>query len=146
MGDQDGSVRRRPGDRTCAWCGAVITYKGTGRPPSYCCKAHRNRAWEVRTAQARLERDITAGRASTGPVREIVREVVTVTRAVPGPPVIPSAAADWTVYLEELARQIRDGRIGQQHWYHARIMTALEHIAAAIDARYPGGLAAMRRR
>jgi hypothetical protein len=141
-----GETEWHPGARTCAWCGLEITYRGTGRPPSYCSKAHRNRAWEVRTAEARLGRDISAGRASTEPVREVIREVVTVTKTATGPAAVPSGAGQWLQYLDELARQVRDGNLGRQHWYHERIMHALDQVARAVDGRYPGGLAAMRRR
>ena len=146
MDDPQASVVRHPGERTCAWCGRPVPYRGTGRPAKYCSKAHRNRAWEVRTAQARLGRDLAAGLASSEPVREVVREVVTVTRTVPGPPAAPDGARQWTDMLAELAAQVRGGNLGEQHWHHARLMIALESVAAAIDARYPGGLAAMRRR
>jgi hypothetical protein len=73
-------VQQRLQSRTCGWCGTLIPYSGRGRPPAYCSKAHRNRAWEVRTAQARLQRDIATAAATTEPVREVIHETVTHTR------------------------------------------------------------------
>lgn len=75
--------------RTCAWCGTEISprTRGKGRPRRYCSPAHRQRAYEVRTARERQERDQAAGRARRDdePVREVVREVLTRTRVVRSP-------------------------------------------------------------
>ncbi|MFE3455961.1 hypothetical protein ACFXKD_00335 [Nocardiopsis aegyptia] len=73
------TTRQRLVSRACAWCGDPVPYSGKGRPPKYCSKAHRNRAWEVRTAADRQERDREAGTARTEdePVREVIREVRT---------------------------------------------------------------------
>lgn len=83
------TVRQQVIRRTCAWCGKEISprAKGKGRPRLYCSPAHRQRAYEVRTAQERLEADQAAGRARRDdePVREVVREVVTRTRVVRSP-------------------------------------------------------------
>lgn len=102
------TVRRRLVARTCAWCGDPVPYSGKGRPPQYCNKAHRNRAWEVRSAAARQERDRKAGAARTEdePVREVIREVRTRTATrsarieVPVPvyrerPARPGKAREW---------------------------------------------------
>lgn len=75
--------------RTCGWCGKGMSprAKGKGRPRLYCSPAHRQRAYEVRTARERQERDQEAGRARRDdePVREVVREVLTRTRVVRSP-------------------------------------------------------------
>lgn len=76
--------------RTCGWCGKEIgtRAKGRGRQRRYCTPAHRQRAYEVRTAQARLERDREAGtaRLEDEPVRELVERTVVRTRAVRAAP------------------------------------------------------------
>src|SRR5690625_2221354 len=83
------TVRRQVIRRTCAWCGTEISprTRGKGRPRRYCSPAHRQRAYEVRTARERQERDQAAGtaRGDDEPVREVVREVVTRTRVVRSP-------------------------------------------------------------
>ena len=41
--------------RPCAWCGAAFTWGGgPGRPPSYCRRSHRQRAYEARREAERL--------------------------------------------------------------------------------------------
>ncbi|MFJ9558367.1 hypothetical protein ACIRPH_31555 [Nocardiopsis sp. NPDC101807] len=74
--------------RTCEWCGTEITTQkhGRGGKRKYCSPAHRQRAYEVRTALRRQERDREAGtaRRADEPVRELVQETVTRTRLVPG--------------------------------------------------------------
>jgi len=83
------TVRTQVIRRTCAWCGTEISprTRGKGRPRRYCSPAHRQRAYEVRTARERQERDQAAGtaRGDDEPVREVVREVVTRTRVVRSP-------------------------------------------------------------
>lgn len=83
------TVRRQVIQRTCQWCGKEISprAKGKGRPRLYCGRSCRQRAYEVRTARERQERDQAAGRArgDDEPVREVVREIVTRTRVVRGP-------------------------------------------------------------
>jgi hypothetical protein len=124
--------------RTCAWCGAEIPYSGKGRPRAYCSKAHRNRAWEIRTAAAR------AGDtpAAAEPVREVVERTTTVQKriVVPGPPATPTTAGEWTTLLAVLALQLHEGRLGREHWHHARIYTALAGVLTALDQAHPGGL------
>ncbi|MFD5634820.1 hypothetical protein ACFWJM_11865 [Streptomyces sp. NPDC127077] len=113
--DGEAAVRTRLVERTCAWCGTVMTYGGRGRPPKYCTAAHRTRAWELRTAQARAERPVTAGGRTTAPVREVVErtETRTVTVAVPAPPrpavrmsgqpyTLPEDAVEWVETLKAL--------------------------------------------
>ncbi|MFE9247072.1 hypothetical protein [Nocardiopsis sp. NPDC006938] len=84
------TVREKVISRTCEWCGRRIAprTKGRGRQRRYCSPAHRQRAYEVRTAQARLERDRAAGtaRLEDEPVRELVERTVVRTRAVRAAP------------------------------------------------------------
>ncbi|MFD3685453.1 hypothetical protein ACFWTE_11610 [Nocardiopsis sp. NPDC058631] len=94
--------------RTCGWCGDPVPYSGKGRPPQYCGKAHRNRAWEVRSAQARQERDRAAGtaRPEGEPVREVVRETVTRSARIE----VPAPGRVRTVQVEvpvEVERPVR---------------------------------------
>lgn len=105
-------VERRLDSRTCAWCRNPVPYSGRGRPPTYCSKSCRNRAWEVRSAEARLRRDIAADVLRTEPVREVIRE----TRFIAAPPedtepLAPATARAWLAELEELARQVREGEL-----------------------------------
>ncbi|MFF5212254.1 hypothetical protein [Streptosporangium sp. NPDC000396] len=97
--------------RTCAWCGTEVPYSGRGRPRRYCGKSCHDRSWEVRSAEARLRRDIAAGTASTEPVREVIRETVTErrTRLIAAAP--PSTAPGWIAHLEELVRQLTVGEL-----------------------------------
>ncbi|CAL9610808.1 hypothetical protein [Nocardiopsis dassonvillei] len=87
------TVHRKVLMRTCDWCGKEFSprAKGKGRPRRYCDRSCRQRAYEVRTARERQERDQEAGtaRRDDEPVREVVREVVTRTRLVPSGPGTP---------------------------------------------------------
>jgi hypothetical protein len=128
--------------RTCGWCGVWMPYDGKGRPRTYCSKAHRNRAWEVRSAQARLDDDLAAGRATAEPVREVV------SRPAPAPPApkVPYQAAVWVEFLAELSGQLRDGQLGKAHWQHLKLMNALFDTLDALNKATPGGLENLRRR
>lgn len=124
--------------RTCAWCGTWIEYSGRGRRPTYCSKSCRNRAWEVRTADARLHRDQDAGAvpAAAEPIREVV------SRPAPAPPAprVPTRIADWTRFLGELSGQLRDGDLAKKHWDHPKLLRALSDAIKALDEATPGGL------
>jgi endogenous inhibitor of DNA gyrase (YacG/DUF329 family) len=124
--------------RTCGWCGTWIEYRGTGRRPKFCSKSCRQRDYEVHAAERRLGRDLTAGRATAGPVREVVSR--------PAPPVPTTRGSDWTRLLAELTEQLRDGQLGRQHWDHAKVARGLYAALAALDAATPGGLNALERR
>ncbi|MEU3020168.1 hypothetical protein ABZ635_22555 [Nocardiopsis sp. NPDC007018] len=54
----------------CEWCGSPLQVNPLGRHRRYCSPAHRQRAYEVRTALVRRERDRQAGKvppmATTG--------------------------------------------------------------------------------
>ncbi|MFE3454970.1 hypothetical protein ACFXJ8_39210 [Nonomuraea sp. NPDC059194] len=131
-------VEHRLDSRSCAWCRYPVPYSGRGRPPSYCSKSCRNRAWEVRSAEARLQRDIAAGVLRTEPVREVIRE----TRVEP---LTPTTARQWLDHLEELAGQVREDELGRQHWHHVKLYAALVAVVAELGAAYPGGLAYLER-
>ena len=145
------TTRQRLVSRTCGWCGEPVPYSGKGRPPKYCSKSHRNRAWEIRSATARLEADRQAGTAAADgePVREVIRETLirTATRSarieVPRPypverPARPDTAREAADYIDQVAAAVRDRRI--MHFEHRRIMRSVRHLLAAIDATHPGGI------
>ncbi|GGK94045.1 hypothetical protein Ppa06_70010 [Planomonospora parontospora subsp. parontospora] len=139
----------RLGGRTCAWCGQYVAYSGRGRPASYCSKSCRNRAWEVRSAEARLQRDIAAGALRTEPVRETIREIVTentiVVRRTKPDPIVPTAARQWIDVLAELREQLRTGELGRKHWQHAKLYDALADVVTALGEAHPGGLHPLHR-
>ena len=128
--------------RTCGWCGIAMPYSGKGRPPSFCCKAHRNRAWEVRSAVARQSAAQDVDAASAGPVREVVERTTIVEKpvVVPGPPAAPVSAEEWCALLNQLAAQLRTGKVGREHWKHRKLFSALMDAYTALDRAHPGGL------
>src|SRR5690606_7468122 len=144
--------------RRCEWCGREMSYSGRGRPRRYCSQAHRQRAYELRTALARRDADRAAGRArgAEEPVREVVRETVvrTTTRTVRGPvvevpveverPVVPTRAREVQEVLEAAAAAVMAGRI--QHWDHRRLWQGVTRLMAALDATHPGGIDTLARR
>ncbi|MFD8562967.1 hypothetical protein ACFV1N_37315 [Streptosporangium canum] len=140
-------VRQRVESRTCPWCSAKVPYTGRGRPAEYCSKACRNRAWEVRSAERRLQRDIAAGLRQL-PMREVIRETVTETHVVTvqGPPREPATAWEWLEQLAELAEQLRAGDLGRQHWQHAKLYGVLVDVVVALGDAYPGGLERLQRK
>jgi hypothetical protein len=111
--------------RTCARCEAWIPYTGVGRIPKYCSQNCRQRAYELRTAEARHARDVEAGRATDGPVREVVERTETITRTVvrQAPPEVvyrdaprpaapessvPRTAEQWLAALRDLQLRVED--------------------------------------
>jgi hypothetical protein len=86
--------RRRLASSTCGWCGGPITVKATGRLPKWCSPSCRQRAWEQSRAAA-------SGRSAV----QIVERRVEV--QVPAAP----RRQDWQRLLDDLARQLDDGRI-----------------------------------
>ena len=124
--------------RTCAWCGEWMTYSGHGPMPTYCSKAHRNRAWEVRSAERRLAQDLTAGRATLDPVREVPRP------PAPTAVKVPTRIADWVKLLGELEQQLgEDGQLRARHWDHQRLSNSLWDAIEALNRATPGGMAAL---
>lgn len=138
------TTRRRLVSRTCAWCGEPVPYTGRGRPPKYCSKSHRNRAWEVSTAARRQERDrqADAARGEDEPVREVIRETVTRTATrtarvevpipvpgrvrtvqVPVPverPVRLESAVEVCAVLSAVEQAVRQGRFPSEGLDHVR--------------------------
>jgi hypothetical protein len=136
--DQDQADPGRIEKRTCAWCGEWMTYSGHGPMPTYCSKAHRNRAWEVRSAERRLGRDLAAGRAATGPVRELARP------PAPPAPKAPTRVADWVKMLGELEQQLGEGgELRAKYWDHQRLSNALWDAMEALNQATPGGMTAL---
>ena len=130
-------IVERPVGRECGWCGIWVPYSGRGRPAAYCSKAHRNRASELRTTAARLQRDIAAGRIPDGPRREVIERTVVEVRV----PAAPSRAREWEQLLDELAAQLADtAGLGRRHYDHPRIYAALMRVLGALDAAGPGGI------
>jgi hypothetical protein len=135
------AVVTRPVGVTCGWCRTWIPYSGRGRPARYCCKAHRNRAWE----QRRAHHELAAGELVDEPVREVLERVVTVVREV-AYETTPTTGAGWHHALIQLAEQLAAGRLGDQHWHHPKLLAALDEVLHALQRAYPGGLAAAERR
>lgn len=143
------TTRRHLVSRTCGWCGDPVAYSGRGRPPEYCSKSHRNRAWELRTAQTRHERDRDAGtaRSEDEPVREVVRETVTRTATrsarievpVPGRvqrveverPVRPEKAWEVCAVMDQAQVAVRQGRIPDHD--HGRLLFSAKALIRAIE-------------
>ncbi|GAA1018512.1 hypothetical protein Aple_081290 [Acrocarpospora pleiomorpha] len=133
--------------RTCGWCGLTMPYSGRGRPREYCSKSCRNRAWEVRSALRRQQRDVAAGTATVGPVREVVREfVVDPVADRAGPARVPGTTVEWLTMLGARAEQLHGGELRHRHWDHRRLWRALSEVAAALGQAHPGGLEALERR
>ncbi|MBB5436330.1 hypothetical protein [Nocardiopsis composta] len=144
------SVRTELVSRTCEWCGAPVAYSGRGPRPKYCSAAHRQRAYEVRTARRRQEEAVEAGtaRPADEPVREVIRETTertvlrTYTQEVPvpvpaGPPAV-GRAREVQAYLEEIAAAVREGRLAV--YDHRRVLSGVDAVLAALDDAHPGGL------
>jgi hypothetical protein len=86
--------RRRATAATCGWCGGSVTPGRRGPIPKWCSASCRHRAWEQRRAAA-------SGRSA----------VEVVERHVPVRVAVQPRRKEWPRLLEELARQIDDGRI-----------------------------------
>jgi hypothetical protein len=112
----------------CAWCGRTIEQPPRGRRLRYCDRSCRQRAYEARTAQRRLQRDVDAGRIVQQPTERVVERVVQ--------PRHPSTPAAWIAALDELTARVRDGRI--QPWNAARIRPAVTRLQAALAAAVAG--------
>ncbi len=112
----------------CEWCGRPIEQPPRGRKLRYCDRSCRQRAYEARTAQRRLQHDLDAGRIRQQPAERVVERVVQ--------PRHPSTAAAWIGVLDELTARVRDGRIPA--WHAARIRSAVTRLQAALDAAARG--------
>ncbi|MFD3685461.1 hypothetical protein ACFWTE_11650 [Nocardiopsis sp. NPDC058631] len=142
------TTRTRLLSRTCDWCGSEVSYSGRGRPPRYCGKAHRNRAWEVRSAAARQERDRADGsaRLEDEPVREVIRETVTrtATRSARIEVPVPAHGRVRTVQVEVPVEVERPVRLESA----AEVCAVLHAVETAVrEGRFPvGGLDHVLRR
>jgi hypothetical protein len=152
----------RPVARTCAWCGREFTLRPQAARQLYCGRGCRQRAYEVRTAAARQEDAVAAGRARPAeePVREVVERVVVrsqVIRIPPPPPppprvqrvevkvpVVPTKARAVEELLDGAAAAVADGLIAA--YDHQRVYRGVSRLLAALDAAHPGGLDALMRR
>lgn len=86
----------RPTTMTCRWCKATFRPKATGRLPRWCSAQCRRRAWDQKRA------------AESGLVAvEVVRETVVKHRGRDRQP----RRTEWAELLEQLARQLDDGRV-----------------------------------
>ncbi|QXJ27056.1 hypothetical protein AGRA3207_007853 (plasmid) [Actinomadura graeca] len=158
-------VTERLAGRDCRWCGTWVPYRGTGRPRDYCSKSCRNRASEVRTIEARLGRQLAAGRLRTAPVREVVERVVERVIERPAAPArpdenedegrdeemavlagdvlaVPATAREWRHVLDLLATALTEpGPLRARHYDHRHIHHGLVAVLRALDHAHPGGLA-----
>lgn len=113
----------------CAWCGAQVAVNSRGRPARYCGRSCRQRAYELRTAAARHEVDIAAGRIAVEPAERVIERMVLARH--------PTRTSDWIRALEALAEQLHAGQIDPLH--HHRLRQALQPILAALEPSEPAG-------
>src|SRR4051795_10550519 len=88
------AVARRATATTCGWCHRAITPRSRGPLPKWCSATCRHRAWE----QARA--------AASGHLAVRVVE-----RQVEAPTPIAPTRRNWPRLLDELVRQLNDGRV-----------------------------------
>jgi hypothetical protein len=115
---QEATPPPRATARTCGWCAGPISVKATGRLPKWCSSSCRQRAWE----QAR------AAASGLSAVRIVERRVEVPTPATP-------TRRDWAPLLQELARQLGDGRIYDRDI--PELTVALDAVLQAFR-RHPG--------
>ena len=134
-------VRERLVTRTCAWCGAKLTYSGRGRPPRFCTDNHRKRWHERQQAKAELGDEP----AVPEPVREVIERTETVVRTVvrKGPTVLrtvpqrpeltfPESVDDWLTMLSLLQVDASKLRV------HHRAPEVREVLAELVADDFPG--------
>src|SRR4051812_15040083 len=114
--DEVAAHPRRVAAPTRGWWGGPIGVRAGGRPPKGCSQFCRQRAGE----QAR------AAASGLSAIRVIERRV-----EVP-PPAAP-ARGDWPVLLQELGRQLDDGRVYDRHL--PELATALNAVLEAYSRR-----------
>jgi hypothetical protein len=77
-----GSMREL--QRPCGYCGhPVVQPGGTRRLLQYCGRSCRQRAYELRRAEARREADLQSGRVLAEPVERVVERIVDLGEPVP---------------------------------------------------------------
>ena len=114
--DEVAAHLRRLAAHICGWCGDPIAVKATGRLPKWCSQSCRQRAWE----QAR------AAASGLSAIRVIERRVEVPFPAAP-------ARGGWPVLLQELGRQLDDGRVYDRHL--PELATALNAVLEAYSRR-----------
>ena len=114
--DKAAAQRRRLAAHTCGWCGGPIAVKATGRLPKWCAQSCRQRAWE----QAR------AAASGLSAIRVIERRVEVHSPTAP-------TRGEWPVLLQELGRQLDDGRVYDRHL--PELATALNAVLEAYSRR-----------
>ncbi len=118
----------RPATLTCRWCKETFRPKSTGRLPKWCSAPCRRRAWEQKRA------------AESGLVAvEVVRETVVKRRGRERQP----RRTEWVELLEQLARQLDDGRVYDRDLV---VIRAALHVVAEASARRRGPRPPRRRR
>ena len=85
------ATSRREAVRSCAWCGAAIAVKRTGRIPKWCSAGCRQRAWEQSRAAA-------SGRSAVQVVERVIEKPVERVRM--------PRHDEWPGVLRELAGQL----------------------------------------
>jgi hypothetical protein len=154
-------VATRPVARQCATCGGPIQLRDTGRPPTYCSNACRQKAWALRGAERALG---TPADTRPAVVHEILerttvrtvartRTVYALYSTTPSPASaaphaergVPGRARDWIEQLAALTAQLRDpaSPLARDHFDHRRLYTALEEAFAAVVDAHPGGRAGL---
>lgn len=116
-------VNARPVQTPCGWCNRPITQPPTGRLLRYCNRSHRQRAYEVRTAQRRLQADLQQGL--------VVRQPAPTVEKTPRP-AYPNTVDGWEQMLAHLSAQLSAARFPLER---DRLRTALQ---TALDAAGPG--------
>jgi hypothetical protein len=116
-----GTTIERVVQTACEWCGKPVSYSGRGKVPRYCGQPHRQRAYELRTAQARRLADVDAGRIAAAPAATVVERIAP----------WPSDLRGWESALGVLEEQLRDGTLPTRD--HARVAWLLRQLLAGLD-------------
>jgi hypothetical protein len=118
----------RVAQTACEWCGTAIVYSGRGKVPSYCSQSHRQRAYELRTAQARRLADVDAGRIAAVPATRVVDRIAP----------WPTDLRGWERALNVLDEQVRDGTLPPAD--HRSLDFLLRTLLTRINYRHGNGL------
>lgn len=115
---------QRVASSPCEWCGKPIQQPPRGRRLRYCDRSCRQRAYEARTAERRLQRDLAAGRIRAEPAERVVERLVQPRR--------PRTAMGWSRMLDALTEQLHAGKIPASD--RSGIRAAAGRLQAALDA------------
>jgi len=98
----------KPDRRRCAWCGASFDVAGgTGRPPRFCRRSHRQRAYESRRlAESRGlgDDDILLARSSYEELRDLLYRIESALQDIDGDLADGADSADYRQALWHLYR------------------------------------------